>query len=73
MGAGSAGARHDQTELVAELARLVVEVVQHLEVVGDESDRREHDRPNAARPERAQVVEHIRPSHGTCGDPLRLW
>ena len=61
MRAGSAGPRHDQTELVADRACLVVEVVQHLEMVGDKSHRREHHRSNAARPECAQVVEHIRP------------
>ena len=41
-------ANHRQPDLAAHLRRFMVEVVEHLEVVGDEADRADEDVPDAA-------------------------
>ena len=53
--------------------RLDVEVVQDLDVVADKADRRDHD---VRRPERAKsriAAPMSGSSHGSRGEPLRLW
>jgi hypothetical protein len=42
MGPHRGGAPQRQSKLGAEVARLFVEIVQHLDVVGEKADRRDH-------------------------------
>ena len=53
------GAHEPEAERGRPLARLHVEVVDDLHVVGDEADRRHDDVGHPLRPERVQVVEHV--------------
>ena len=63
-----------EPELPRELDRLDVEVVEDLDVVGDEPDGRDDDVAHAARVRASRRWSQTSgSSHGTCGGPLRLW
>ena len=52
---------------------LVVEIEEDFHVIGDETQRNDHNVGNALVMEVGQLFKMSGSSHGMRGDPLRLW
>ena len=70
---GRGGTRHLDPQILAEMVRFLIEVVEHLHVVREKADRGDHHLLHTLAVPLTEVVENVGSSQGSSGRPLRLW